>query len=316
MLENLFLGFQGVGSDRTWCAQTFLPVCRGLIGAETVWSPTRAQRKGTADWDDCLADFSSLFSVSRNLFFCKGGELLYLQLCNVVRQRQSAFARCVRPFRDELMANETEVSLLYSRTAKALEKLLDPLSRLAPKYGLSDVGLAKTCRKYNIPRPGLGYWTRVKHGAAVGPDKLPDPEDDPSIVIRAHQPPATSDSGHSGFKNIFDRALMAEAYWPKIVVGPTTDPHDLVTTSLTLLRFAKQDDCGRYIPEYKETLDVLTTKKARRRAHRILHTLFRALEDRGYSVHLAYPKTTIRYCSLCSLRMAADLPPGGTRSNC
>ena len=29
----------------------------------------------------------------------------------------------------------------------------EPMSRLAARYGLSDRGLAKICRKHNIPRP-------------------------------------------------------------------------------------------------------------------------------------------------------------------
>jgi hypothetical protein len=34
-----------------------------------------------------------------------------------------------------------------------------PLRKLATEYGISDVGLAKVCRKLDIPLPGLGHWT-------------------------------------------------------------------------------------------------------------------------------------------------------------
>lgn len=33
-----------------------------------------------------------------------------------------------------------------------------PMQKLAKEYGLSDVGLAKTCRKLCIPVPRRGYW--------------------------------------------------------------------------------------------------------------------------------------------------------------
>jgi hypothetical protein len=38
---------------------------------------------------------------------------------------------------------------------------------LAPKYGLSDVGLAKICKKHRIPRPGLGYCAKKDAGKPV-----------------------------------------------------------------------------------------------------------------------------------------------------
>jgi hypothetical protein len=40
----------------------------------------------------------------------------------------------------------------------------EPMATLAPKYGLSDVGMAKICRKLRIPRPWRGYWARKDAG--------------------------------------------------------------------------------------------------------------------------------------------------------
>jgi hypothetical protein len=42
-----------------------------------------------------------------------------------------------------------------------------PMQTLAKKYGISDVGLAKTCRKMFIPLPGRGYWARKEAGQKV-----------------------------------------------------------------------------------------------------------------------------------------------------
>ncbi len=42
-----------------------------------------------------------------------------------------------------------------------------------PKYGLSDVGLAKVCKRHDIPRPPVGYWAKVEHGKKVRRPKLP-----------------------------------------------------------------------------------------------------------------------------------------------
>jgi hypothetical protein len=48
-----------------------------------------------------------------------------------------------------------------------------PMTRLALNYGISDVALAKTCRRMNIPRPGRGYWQRVKAHVKVKRTPLP-----------------------------------------------------------------------------------------------------------------------------------------------
>lgn len=42
-----------------------------------------------------------------------------------------------------------------------------PMWTLATKYGISDVGLAKVCRKLMIPLPGRGYWAKKDAGHAV-----------------------------------------------------------------------------------------------------------------------------------------------------
>ncbi len=42
-----------------------------------------------------------------------------------------------------------------------------PIMQLAKKYGLSDVGLAKICRKMEIPLPPRGHWQKQAHGHSV-----------------------------------------------------------------------------------------------------------------------------------------------------
>jgi len=42
-----------------------------------------------------------------------------------------------------------------------------PVRKVAPEYGVSDVALAKTCRKLQIPLPGRGHWAKVAAGKPV-----------------------------------------------------------------------------------------------------------------------------------------------------
>ncbi len=85
-LENLFLGFQGAGFDRTWCAQTFLPISSSLLGQEIIWNESEVKRQNSElSWHDLVYRFKKYFSVSRHRFLARGGELLYLQVCNALR---------------------------------------------------------------------------------------------------------------------------------------------------------------------------------------------------------------------------------------
>jgi hypothetical protein len=62
----------------------------------------------------------------------------------------------------------------YNREQLYEEVWSEPVIALAKKYGLSDVGLAKICKKLNIPRPGPGYWAKKAAGRPVGkPPPLP-----------------------------------------------------------------------------------------------------------------------------------------------
>lgn len=56
---------------------------------------------------------------------------------------------------------------LYERVWKT------PLRKLATEFGISDVGLAKACRRHAIPTPPMGHWTRIEHGKSTERPPLP-----------------------------------------------------------------------------------------------------------------------------------------------
>ena len=49
-----------------------------------------------------------------------------------------------------------------------------PMADLAKDFGISDVGLAKRCRRLAIPVPGRGYWARIDAGQTPYKPKLPE----------------------------------------------------------------------------------------------------------------------------------------------
>ena len=65
----------------------------------------------------------------------------------------------------------------------------EPMKILAPRFGISDVALRKTCARAEIPTPGLGRWAKKTAGKNTSQDALPDrpPGMDDEVVIGAGQ---------------------------------------------------------------------------------------------------------------------------------
>jgi hypothetical protein len=52
----------------------------------------------------------------------------------------------------------------YNREKIYEEIWAEPIQHVAGRYNLSDVGLAKLCKRLNIPRPGRGHWAKKAAG--------------------------------------------------------------------------------------------------------------------------------------------------------
>jgi ankyrin repeat protein len=63
----------------------------------------------------------------------------------------------------------------YNREEIYQEIWSEPIQHVAKRYKISDVGLAKVCKKLNIPRPGRGYWA-IKAAGKTTPKRPPLPE--------------------------------------------------------------------------------------------------------------------------------------------
>jgi hypothetical protein len=69
------------------------------------------------------------------------------------------------------MKKEDRVTLQRERLYK--EVWQTPILQLAKKYGMSDVGLAKVCKRMDIPLPPRGYWAKQAYGHGVDKKPLP-----------------------------------------------------------------------------------------------------------------------------------------------
>jgi len=115
-LENLFQGFQGAGLSRTWCAQTFMPVSPGVLACETIWKNTGAAKQGAESWDEALPFFDS----SQRVFMARGGEVLYLQICNALRQTDDVVSAWMKECQLPLSPNEATPTSLHNILSSVL----------------------------------------------------------------------------------------------------------------------------------------------------------------------------------------------------
>lgn len=156
-----------------------------------------------------------------------------------------------------------------------------PIIQLAKEYGLSDVGLAKICKKHNIPRPPRGYWAKKSAGQRLQQEPLPKKPSNEFIEIRpnpSNQLSAVADS------EILQRIDSDKNYPPIVIPKSLRTPHPLIQKSRQILELCPTNDSGILIATDKQSLDIQVSRKSLLRALRILDALIKGLIDRGYEV--------------------------------
>lgn len=179
------------------------------------------------------------------------------------------------------------------------------ITRLSKEYGLSDVGLAKICKRNNIPRPPRGYWARKAAGYKVKRLPLP-PGEDVAIEITPH-PYSRDFTKHRELVAKMSLSPQSEEE-PIVVPGRLSRPHPLIKQSSEILSRRQPNDDGFVHPPKKGCLDIAVSRNSLRRALRIMDTVIKALEKLGYDVYLSEgrTKTTIQEVPI-SFRLSEKL---------
>ncbi len=176
-----------------------------------------------------------------------------------------------------------------------------PLTKLADSYGVSNVALAKVCRKLNVPVPGRGYWAKVAAGHSVKrwplpgtakhhvttikprrrradpppPEPFPQVETEsrftglkvPERVTRSH--PLTAKTRHH-FAELQRRVARAAKRRPGVDYGPEYWP--------------PWEQNGRYQCGGDEGYRLTISFDALERALRFMDTLVKALTKEGFRI--------------------------------
>lgn len=151
--------------------------------------------------------------------------------------------------------------------------------------------MKKTCKKLNIPVPGRGYWSKVYAGEKMSKPPLP-PQEDSKQVTREYP--------HRQFKHLNtmkkadillflpeDRREEVKAFCASLVVpDELKQPHEFVRDTIQYYRSRKESTK----PPKEQVFWFRTSDEQEQRAYRIWDTLFKALEQLGYTVKIESPR--------------------------
>ena len=161
----------------------------------------------------------------------------------------------------------------------------DAVTVVAPRYGLSNVGLVKICKKLGIPVPPRGYWAKVKAGRPTR--KLPLPSlpagaRDLAGPIPLSEPEAAM---HARVRDALQKTRESQSNIN--VPAELGDPHPLVRAAAARLKRRDGWDHPAGVRSApKEVLNLQVTSNTLDRGLRLMDTLLKSLEPRGFTAQV------------------------------
>lgn len=159
-----------------------------------------------------------------------------------------------------------------------------PTQQLAERFGISDVALAKICKKLKVPKPPRGYWAQVASGYKPRKAALPK-------VGSAHQqhvyldgePKIVEKPSLSGpTLSLIETVNQKEISIPDVLARP----HPLIRATRAYLKSQKPNDYGM-LWRNEDCVDIRISKTSMMRGLILLDVLFRQLESLGYQISLS-----------------------------
>ena len=180
-----------------------------------------------------------------------------------------------------------------------------PITTLAKEYGFSDVGLAKICRRHQVPLPPTGYWAKLAAGIHAQKTRLPVAKESATVFIEIRKTSTDQAIKDKLLKNNSNKTaiqLIAKINVP----NKLSDPHKFtVNTQLYFEKANKQINkakLAKKLPDnylhirslmyrgrincdenncYKMTVSETLVE----RALILIDTLVKALELKGFVIH-------------------------------
>lgn len=169
----------------------------------------------------------------------------------------------------------------------------EPMQSVAPRYGLSDVGLKKLCARLQVPTPGRGYWAKLNAGKRVPSPPVLKPYEGSPRHLHRYMPERPAEPDLTWEPRL--QAILMHESDPEQhiqVSGRLSRPHFLVRQWRAALKAPFRDRQGFPKPSAR-SLDVRVSESMQARAGRLMDALIKALERRGYRVQVHDQRTQI-----------------------
>lgn len=162
-----------------------------------------------------------------------------------------------------------------------------PASKLAEEFAISDVGLAKLCKRMEVPRPPRGYWAKLSAGKRVQKAQLPDApslrKTEINLVVRTGQDNGECDSSADTWRG---EAHQTASQKTKRLGAITPSPdlrkaHPIVRKTRDALDKSRPDQYGVLCSGGKGVFPMRVGPDNKRRALLILDAIVRSLAVLG-----------------------------------
>jgi hypothetical protein len=175
-------------------------------------------------------------------------------------------------------------SPLYDRAKLYQEVWAEPVRVVAERYDVSDVYLARICRRLSVPLPGRGYWAKATERR---PPRPPLPTLEKSELFRLRSVGVQRSPEQRRYQQAAESA-RSDARSPVVVDETLIDPHELVARTERRLRRAKVRE-GVVSGRRLGVLNVSVAPESLDRALRICDALLKALEATGLEIEVTGP---------------------------
>ena len=160
-----------------------------------------------------------------------------------------------------------------------------PMTKLALEYNLSDNGLRKICKKFDIPLPQLGHWQKIQFNKKVKIIPLPkDFKGEDSITLNKGE--TKVNDGITNFSKLLKEITDNTALSFK-VPDKLSNPDKLITEARNNFDFQKKQEYSIYRGLIRTTsgyLNISVAPKNISRALRIMDKIIKLLKLRGHNV--------------------------------
>lgn len=183
----------------------------------------------------------------------------------------------------------------YDREKLYREVWAEPVRAVAIRYGVSDVALAKACRRLKVPLPGVGYWAKKKVGKAPERPPLPELSAEDQARLQWASWARTQQRAQQGRPMIAPEKDDDQKPRPEIQVAERLkQPHALVKEARELLRSPGSRQ-GYVSCRNKPCLDIDVSRGSLTRALLIMDALLKGLEQQGYPIEVTKPHESYAY---------------------